>query len=229
MCARVTLTIDDLDEVAAALDAEFSPDDARRYRRRYNVAPSDVHWIVEYGADRRVLVPAAWGYVPTSSTSRTAGGARKPVINVRGEQVGSGHGFRQAFESRRCAVVTDGFFEWDARRAPFWYHRADGGLVLLAGLYQDPPAGQHDPRFTVLTTRPNKLVAAVHDRMPVVLPAAVVDEWLTAPPDKAATLIRPASEETLIATPVSKRVNSVKNDDPACLAPAGPEAQRELF
>jgi putative SOS response-associated peptidase YedK len=229
MCARVTLTIDDLDEVAAALDAEFSPDDARRYRRRYNVAPSDVHWIVEHSADRRVLVPAAWGYVPTSSSSRTAGGARKPVINVRGEQVGSGHGFRQAFESRRCAVVTDGFFEWDARRAPFWYHRADGGLVLLAGLYQDPPAGQHDPRFTVLTTRPNKLVAAVHDRMPVILPPGQVDEWLTAPPDKAATLIRPASEDTLIATPVSKRVNSVKNDDPACLAPAGPEAQRELF
>ena len=158
-----------------------------------------------------------------------ASAARKPVINVRGEQVGSGHGFRHAFESRRCAVVTDGFFEWDARRAPFWYHRADGGLVLLAGLYQDPPAGQHDPRFTVLTTRPNKLVAAVHDRMPVICRSAQVDDWLTAPPDKAATLIRPAPEEALIVTPVSKRVNSVKNDDPACLAPAAPEAQRELF
>ena len=81
----------------------------------------------------------------------------------------------------------------------------------------------------MLTTRPNKLVAAVHDRMPVILPVGQVDDWLTAPPDKAATLIRPAPEETLIVTPVSKRVNSVKNDDPACLAPAGPEAQRELF
>jgi putative SOS response-associated peptidase YedK len=224
MCARVTLTLDDLDEIATTLDAEFSPDDARRYRRRFNAAPSDLLWIVEYGADRRVLVPATWGYVPSSSKA-----GRKPVINVRGEQVGGGHGFRHAFESRRCAVVTDGFFEWDARRAPFWYHRSDGGLVLLAGLYQDPPAGQHDPRFTVLTTRPNKLVAAVHDRMPVVLPAALVDEWLTAPPDKAATLIRPAPEDALVATAVSKRVNSVKNDDPACLAPAAPEAQRELF
>ena len=65
--------------------------------------------------------------------------------------------------------------------------------------------------------------------MPVMLPAALVDDWLTAPPDKAATLIRPAAEEALIVTPVSKRVNSVKNDDPACLAPAAPEAQRELF
>lgn len=224
MCARVTLTIDDVDEIAGMLDAELSPEDARLYKRRYNVAPSDRHWIVEYGADKRVLVPAKWGYVPSSS-----GRARKPVINVRGEQVGSGHGFRDAFASRRCAVVTDGFFEWNARREPFWYHRADGGLVLLAGLFQGAAETEPDPRFTVLTTRPNKLIAAVHDRMPVIVPAARLDDWLTAPPTEAAGLIRPAPEDALIATPVSRRVNKVANDDPACLGPAAPAAQGSLF
>ena len=159
MCARVTLTIDDIDEIAGMLDAELSPEDARRYKRRYNVAPSDRHWILEYGADRRVLVPAKWGYVPTSPSS-SSGRVRKPLINVRGEQVGSGHGFREAFASRRCAVVTDGFFEWNARREPFWYHRADGGLVLLGGLFQGAADTEREPRFTVLTTRPNKLIAA---------------------------------------------------------------------
>jgi putative SOS response-associated peptidase YedK len=228
MCGRVTLTKEDVNEIADMLDAELSPEDARRYQRRYNVAPSDLHWIVEYGADRRVLAPATWGYVPTSPTA-PAGRARKPLINVRGEQVASGRGFREAFASRRCAVVTDGFFEWNAGRAPFWYHRADGGLILMAGLYQDPPAGQHDPRFTILTTRPNKLVAQIHDRMPVILAAARVDDWLTAPPADAADLIRPAPEETLIATPVSRRVNSVANDDPACLGPPDADAQRSLF
>jgi putative SOS response-associated peptidase YedK len=225
MCARVTLTIDDVDEIAGILDAELSPEDARLYKRRYNVAPSDRHWIVEYGADKRVLVPAKWGYVPSSSSGR----ARKPLINVRGEQVGSGHGFRDAFASRRCAVVTDGFFEWNARREPFWYHRADGGLVLLAGLFQGAAETEPDPRFTVLTTRPNKLIAAVHDRMPVIVPAERLDDWLTAPPTEAAGLIRPAPEDALIATPVSRRVNKVANDDPACLAPAAPDAQGALF
>jgi putative SOS response-associated peptidase YedK len=148
---------------------------------------------------------------------------------VRGEQVGSGHGFRAAFESRRCAVVTDGFFEWDAQRHPFWYHRAAGGLVLLGGLYQDASAGDRDPRFTVLTTRPNRLIAAVHDRMPVIVPDARLDDWLTAAPAEAAALIRPAPEEALIATPVSRRVNSVAHDDAACLAPAEADAQGSLF
>jgi putative SOS response-associated peptidase YedK len=225
VCARVTLTVEDIDELAGMLDAELSAEDAPRYKRRYNVAPSDTHWIVESGGDRRVLAPAKWGYVPSSPPGR----ARKPLINVRGEQVGSGHGFRDAFESRRCVVVTDGFFEWDAGRHPFWYHRTDGGLVLLAGLYQGPPEGGRDPRFTVLTTRPNKLIAPIHDRMPVIVPAARLDDWLTAPPAAAAALIQPAPEDALIATPVSRRVNSVSHDDPACLAPAEADAQGSLF
>src|SRR3954469_21727258 len=203
MCARVTLTIEDIEELADALDAELAPEDARRYKQRFNVAPSDTHWIVEYGADRRVLAPAKWGYLPASSSSRRGGAAaaRKPLINVRGEQVGSGHGFREAFASRRCAVVTDGFFEWNARREPFWYHRADGGLVLLGGLFQGASDAEPDPRFTVLTTQPNKLIAAVHDRMPVIVPTARLDDWLTAPPADAAALIRPAPDDALIATP----------------------------
>jgi putative SOS response-associated peptidase YedK len=228
MCARVTLTVEDIEEIAGMLDAELSPEDARRYKRRYNVAPSDTHWMLEYGADRRILVPAKWGYVPTSPPGR----ARKSLINVRGEQVGSGHGFREAFASRRCAVVTDGFFEWNERRQPFWYHRPDGGLVLLGGLFQGAADAEREPRFTVLTTRPNKLISAVHDRMPVIiptLPAARIDDWLTAPPAAAAALIAPAPEDALIATPVSRRVNKVANDDAACLAPPEADAQGSLF
>src|SRR5581483_5935377 len=220
MCGRATLTNEDFEGVAAELDAEYSADDAKLYRPRYNIAPSDLHWIVEYGADRRVLRPAVWGY-------RASGG--RPLINVRGEQVGSGRGFRDAFQARRCLVVTDGFFEWDAGKAPFWFHRADKKLVLLAGLFQPPAsdapssAGPPRPRFTILTTLPNRVVAPVHERMPVVVAPAAIDEWLTAAPTEAVSLIRCAPDDTLIATPVSKRVGSVKNDDPGVLAPPGPE------
>jgi putative SOS response-associated peptidase YedK len=221
MCARTTLTNDDLSEIAEALDAEFSPDDAAAYKPRWNVAPTDVTWIVRFGADRRVLLPAVWGYQPSRGRRH---GAVRPLINVRGEQVASGSGFRDAFADRRCAVVTDGFYEWPGQgQAPFWFHRADGGLVLLGGLYQDAGGAAGDrPRFTVLTTRPNKLIAAVHDRMPVILPLdrKGVDDWLTAPPVAAGGMIGPAPEEILVATPVSKHVNSVRNDDPTCIAPA---------
>lgn len=227
MCGRVTLTRSGIAEIAEELDAEISPDDAVLYRSRYNVAPSNLHWILEYGADRRVLRLAFWGYRATG----------RPLINVRGEQLVSGSGFKEAFRSRRCLVVTDGFFEWTPQRAPVWYHRGDMGLLLLAGLYQaaDGLAAAAHPRFAVLTTRANTLVSRVHARMPVVLSPDHVDDWLTVAPTQAATFIAPAPDDALVATPVSKRVNSVKHDDPACLAPFGGDAaatddpQRNLF
>jgi putative SOS response-associated peptidase YedK len=89
--------------------------------------------------------------------------------------------------------------------------------------------GEHEQRFTVLTTRPNKLISLIHDRMPVIVPQARVDDWLTAPAVEAASLIAPAPEDALIATPVSRRVNSVKNDDAACLAAPEADAQGSLF
>jgi len=65
------------------------------------------------------------------------------------------------------------------------------------------------------TMKPNALVACVPDRMPVILSV----ERLGAEPAEAARLIGPALEDALVATAVGKRVNSVKNDDPACERP----------
>jgi putative SOS response-associated peptidase YedK len=225
MCGRTTLTNGRLEDIAEELEAEFSPEDLALYRPRYNVAPSDTTWITVARGEGRVVEPGVWGYVAS----------KKPLVNVRGEQVASGAGFRDAFASRRCAVVTDGFYEWPpaagkAPRTPYWFHRPEGGLILLAGLFQRAPAdAPGPPRFTILTTRPNGVVAKIHDRMPVVLPQARLDDWLAGPPAKAATLLAPAPEEALIATRVSTRTNSPRNDDPTCLAPAPEDPQRSLF
>jgi putative SOS response-associated peptidase YedK len=228
MCARTTLTRKRLRDVAEELDAEFSEEDAQLYRPRYNAAPSETLWVLRAGVagvagvDSRVLIPADWGYL--------AGG--RSLINVRGEQVGSGAGFREAFAARRCGVVCDGFFEWDRRHRPTWFHRADGGLIVLGGLYQSAAEPGKLPRFTILTTRPNRLVAAVHDRMPLILPPERLDHWLDDEPARVLDLVAPAPEAGFLATPVSTRVNHVRHDDPECLIPVEPGAQdpqRELF
>jgi putative SOS response-associated peptidase YedK len=150
-------------------------------------------------------------------------------VNLRGESLGPRH----KNVGSRCAVVSDGFYEWPGKGlAPFWFHRADDGLVLLGGLFQRPKGEDVHARFTVLTTRPNALVANVHDRMPIVLPVDRLDEWLTADPAAALRLVGPAPEDALVATPVSKHVNSVRHDDPECVAPAdhrAPPAQGSLF
>ena len=61
--------------------------------------------------------------------------------------------------------------------------------------------------------------------MPVILPEERMDDWLyrrERPADELKSMLVPASDELLISTLVSGRVNSVRNDDPGCLSPPDP-------
>jgi putative SOS response-associated peptidase YedK len=231
MCGRMTLARDDFDEVAEELEALYTPAIAAAYRPRYNVAPTDTHVIVratEYagqgsdgsdgGGRSRWLQLGSWGFF--------GGPKRPPLINARAETAAGRGSFASAFAERRCVVPADGFYEWSGpkeARQPHWLHRADGGLLLFAGLWQEGAPGSALVRFTVLTCAPNQLMSGIHDRMPVILAPGDVTAWL-AKGDPA--LLRPAPEDVLRAVPVSTRVNSVKNDDPACLTPLSAAAPR---
>jgi putative SOS response-associated peptidase YedK len=63
--------------------------------------------------------------------------------------------------------------------------------------------------------------------MPIVVPAGRINDWLTDEAPRVVNLIAPPPESALVATPVSKRVNSVRNDDPACVGPLEPSAERQ--
>ncbi len=232
MCGRFTLTTSDRQWLAQELGVPIEQIDAERYRPRYNIAPTDPHWLLRLPREDRELLPARWGLVNAGAPDRRRAAAQ---INARAESAARAPAYREAFARRRCAVPADGFFEWtgskNARR-PHWFHRPDSGLLLFAGLYEEwtPPPGAEagtapasETTFTILTTDANATVGAIHDRMPVVLPADAVDDWLFAGErdrERLSALLRPAPDALLIATAVSGRVNSVRHDDPACLEPA---------
>ncbi len=119
-------------------------------------------------------------------------------------------------------MPADGFFEWvgaKGARQPIWFHREDGGLILFAGLHESwqPKPDEWQRTFTIITTDANKVVEPVHDRMPVILTDEKVDEWLYPGQEDAGALLLPAPDGLLVATPVSPRANSVKNDDAGVL------------
>jgi putative SOS response-associated peptidase YedK len=228
MCGRFTLTRKDPRQIALELGVD--PDAFVDYRPRYNIAPTDQHWIVREKYEQRQLLPAKWGLVNSWAKDGKRAFAQ---INARRETLSKKSPFREAFQKRRCIVPADGFFEWtgpkDARR-PIWYHRPDGGLIYFAGLHESwLPEPEHWERtFTIVTTDANGLIEPVHDRMPVVLTEDKVDAWLHPNESEIETLealLEPPPDDLLVATPVSTKANSVKNDDPSVLEPAGTQPE----
>lgn len=228
MCGRFTLTGPEAEALAQELGVPV--ESLSNYRPRYNIAPTDDHWIVQMKYEERELLPARWGLVNSWAKDRSRA-ARQ--INARSETAHQNQAFRNAFAQRRCVIPADGFFEWvgaKQARKPVWFHRPDGGLLLFAGLYESwqREPGQWERTFTILTTEANQVVADIHDRMPVILTDERIDAWLYQNREnleELRPLLAPAPDELLIATYVSPRANSVKNDDPGILEEA---AQPEL-
>src|SRR5438552_18005216 len=96
------------------------------------------------------------------------------MINARSETADKR--FRSA---SRVIVAADGFYEWtgprDARQ-PIWFRPRDGGLLYLAGLAELLPDNRL--AFVVLTTDAAGAVAPIHDRMPPVVPRAMLKDGL---------------------------------------------------
>ncbi len=229
MCGRFTLTLHHFGAVADSLQAVIDPELLQSYRPRYNIAPGQRHWMLRSESGRREIVAADWGLI--NSWAKDPSVAYRQ-INARAETVASRPAFRQAFRRRRCLLPADGFYEWrgpQKAREPHWFHAPDGSLLLLAGLYEGwtaPETGEVKTTFTILTTEANEVVRPVHHRMPVLVAQDQIDGWLTG--DRPGELLAPAPVKVLTGQPASPRVNSVRNDDPACLVRTEAEAPRQL-
>ncbi|MGA7821767.1 MAG: SOS response-associated peptidase, partial [Candidatus Sulfotelmatobacter sp.] len=146
------------------------------------------------------------------------------TINAKSETAATKPAFRDSLKSRRCLIPADGFYEWERdgkTKQPFCFEVGDGGLFAFAGLWERwrDPSGQWVKSCSILTTTPNAVTSAVHDRMPVILHPDSYDLWLD-PGMKdvaaASDLLKPFDARLMRCYPVSSRVNHVGNDDEAC-------------
>lgn len=217
MCGRYVITTP-LEALRAVFGFAGSP---VNLAPRWNAAPTQTLPIIRReGAEKR-LAMLRWGLVP--AWSKQIGGSA-PLINARSETVAEKPSFRSAFRSRRCLVPADGFYEWQTLgegrpKHPFLFARRDGQPFAFAGLWerwQGPDAVVES--FCILTTTANAIMAAYHDRFPVILAPGAYDEWLD-PARDAKPLFAPAPSEWFTVVPVSPRVNAVRHDDPSCLQP----------
>jgi putative SOS response-associated peptidase YedK len=220
MCGRYNLKITS-PELAAFFDLPECPDGLPA---RYNIAPTQSVPIVRVDPEiGRHLVMVRWGFVPAWAKEMTGSA---PLINARLETAAEKPTFRQSFKNRRCLIPANGFYEWhraEAVKQPYHFHLPDHGLVAFAGLWDrwQAPDGSVIDSCAMLTKEANAVMAPIHHRVPVFVGPAQFGTWLD-PREEHDEVIRLALESTvadrLVATPVSKRVNQVVNDDASLLA-----------
>ena len=214
MCGRIAQS--EPSDFARRLEALFDTDD---WRPSWNIGPMAQILGVRETDDGRRMSRFRWGLVPGWAKD-PASGAR--CFNARGETVATKPTFRSAFRHRRLLVPVDGFYEWQAvagapRKTPHFFTRADGDVLVLAGLWEYWKADDRDiVSATVITTAAGPDLEGIHDRQPVVLDPDRWERWLDPGLED-----RDELEAMLVATPgtlrhwvVGQDVGSVRNDGP---------------
>lgn len=185
---------------------------------RYNICPTTEIDTIVPALDKRGVVPMRWGLVP-SWWSKPLKEMRMATFNARAETVAEKPMFRDAFKKRRCLIPASGYYEWQdtpSGKQPYYFTRRDGHVMTIAGLWsnwKDKTTGEDLKSCTMVITEPNKSVADVHDRMPVILEARDFEQWERGDGKDASALMRPTGEDVLQKWPVSKRVNSSRASD----------------
>jgi putative SOS response-associated peptidase YedK len=244
MCGRYASTRD-----PATLAAEFDAVDATGDQAPgadYNVAPTkpvlavvtrhprDDEGTPDPGCTERSVRVMRWGLVPHWAKDPSIGSR---MINARAESAAHKPAFRTALASRRCLLPADGWFEWQqqaqpkrARKQPYFLTPADGSVLALAGLWATwRPAGSGEVPLVscaVLTTEAVGPLAGIHDRMPLVLPAAHWADWLDPDSRDPGSLLAPPSAavvDGIELRPITTLVNDVRHNGAELLEPAHPD------
>ena len=220
MCGRYTLT----DPDPRLLRFRFGLTESVEIEQeaRYNVAPTDPVLAVRLNekGDREPGV-LRWGLIPQNADPDDFD---RLLINARAETVAEAAAFRDAFQTHRCLIVADGFYEWrqeETGKKPVWITRPSPEPFAFAGLWAKARRGDGSSVHScaIVTCAPGEVVAAIHDRMPVILSEEAEAEWLgrDTPPERLRGLLVPTDD--LAVTEVSDAVNDVRQDGPALIEP----------
>ena len=191
---------------------------------RYNVAPTQKAGVIRQGDDSdNHYDQLKWGLVPSWAKDLSKGST---LINARSETVADKPSFRHAIRRNRCIIPVSGFYEWShigAEKQPYFIYMADKSPMALAGIWEHwvSPDGTQLETFSILTTAANKLVSALHERMPVILQPDTYKLWLdrtVQDPHYLEHLYAPIPNELMTYYKVpAGLVNNPKFDSPACI------------
>jgi putative SOS response-associated peptidase YedK len=219
MCGRYRLTSKE-----RYLRDHFGLDEDPPWEPRWNIAPTQqIATIRQHPTEpTRIFGLMRWGLIPYWAKDQAFGSR---TINAMSETAAEKPAFRDAIKRRRCLIPADGFYEWKKigprEKQPYNFGLATGSVFAFAGLWDRwrDPKNNVIETCTILTTRPNALVADVHDRMPAILRVEDYECWFDPGITNTETVVdclKPFDVGLMRKYPVGTRVNRPENDDEEC-------------
>ncbi len=193
----------------------------------YNVAPGQIMPVIVEDEGSRKLELMKWGLIPVWSKDPRIG---YKLINARDDGIFDKPIWRGVILHKRALIPADGFYEWKrsldpkGRKRPFYIHPKREELFAFAGVWETwkSSEGVEQKTFSIITTEPNKEMAEVHNRMPVILHREDEASWLESSKvtrDSIEPLLRPYEDNGLEMYEVSSDVNVVRNNEAKLIYP----------
>lgn len=165
MCGRFYIddeTVREIEKIARKIDSKNA--------KTGDVHPSEPALVLRADSDSMVAEVLKWGYEA----------ARKNILifNARSETVRKKPMFRYDYETHRCLIAANKFYEWKdigAKKKEKYEFFAPGEILYLAGIYHKDPEGGH---FTILTREAEGCMSGIHHRMPLILRREEMKSWL---------------------------------------------------
>nr|DAT55864.1 MAG TPA: SOS response associated peptidase (SRAP) [Caudoviricetes sp.] len=96
------------------------------------------------------------------------------IINARSETALELRMFRKSLTERRCLIPATGFYEWDREKNKIAFYKESSPVIFMAGFYRPDEDGS---RFVILTTKANRSVRGIHERMPMIIEERHIENW----------------------------------------------------
>ena len=138
------------------------------------IYPTDVVPVIAPNREgKRAVFPMRWGF-----------SGKTILMNARSETAASKPAFREAWERHRCIVPASCYYEWEhligsdgKKRTGEKYRIRPRGAAMtwLCGLYR---IENGLTVFVILTREPGEEIRFIHDRMPLIMPEVLVNEWV---------------------------------------------------
>ncbi|HOY31474.1 MAG TPA: SOS response-associated peptidase [Bacteroidales bacterium] len=182
---------------------------------RYNCAPSQLLAVITDISPGKFSF-FKWGFIPFWAKDASVG---NKMINARAETINSKPAFKKSLQTMRCLVPADSFYEWSDKKdkKPYRIMLKNQPVFSMAGIWSEwkSPDNEIISSFAVITTEANEITQQIHHRMPVIFDTSDAEKsWLKNAESGISSLLKPLESEKMTFYPVSKKVNSPKNDFP---------------